>query len=296
MLTDSLNPAEKIVFTISKKEGAVKQSCFWINGIEQDSFTGAIGAEGLNGKMSIALTGGMITDAGSKSFKLLNEEGTPFNGFSSGFVYVDYIIVNPNGNENAGIQVMSISNQNLGSVSRDRIQPNVYFLGELKLQAIKGEPFVFPTARVYDVLDPRARLYVMVTKGDEVIVERTEYYDGFTFTFNDYGKYNVVFIAVDNNNQEELEAPVLVKVYNRTAPTLELLGTPKKRIKVGHTINPLKAETDGTLTVFIVAPDGRIHIVSDGFKTTIRGVHRVIYYSCNEYNVSTLKSYEVVVE
>ena len=167
-------------------------------------------------------------------------------------------------------------------------------MGELNLQATKGEEFTLPTARVYDVLDPNAKLFVMVTQGDTVIADRVEYYDGMALTFDAYGKYNVNFIAVDNNNGEEIEASVLVKVYNRVAPTLEITGKKQKSVKVGETITPAKAVTNGELFVYIVAPDGRIYQVKDNFKTTLRGTYRVVYYARNEYNVSTVDSYVVV--
>ena len=210
-------------------------------------------------------------------------------------MYVDFEILNPASRTTAGIEIVSIVNQYLGEITSDRITPTFYLVDKISLKGEKGQYYTIPKGCAYDVLDPSAKLYVAVTKGNTTILEKTEFAEGLKFRIDEFGKYSLKFIVQDGNNKREKEFSYQISVYDYGQPTLKIVGKKQTLVALGKDIVPATAETNGELTIFVIAPDGKIHKVEDTFKATLKGSYRVMYYATNQFNVTTVESYSVEV-
>ena len=295
ILTDSVCPTEKIVLHISRLENSKESSAFTINGVACDPISGVIGgAENLG--FALKIKGNTLTDGEDKKFTLVNPDGSVFNGFTSGWVNVEFGVVGVENGETAGFSISTIVNQTVGSAASDRGKPNLLVYGEIPLFAEINTELSLPKLEAYDVLDSEVELYVSVMLAGEILIEQQVYTQDFTLPIDRYGKYNVIFVIRDSSGREQ-ETAYVVKVYDKEPPSLTLSAGYVKEARVGKTVKLATAKTDGTLTVAVSKPDGKIEFITNG-KLTVdrRGTYRVIYYATNADGAVTVKSYEIIVK
>lgn len=295
VLTDSVYPMEKAVLSISRQEKASETSAFAINGVKCDPISGIFGGAETLG-FSLKLSGNTVIDGKDNKFNLVNNDGSLFDGFTSGWVSVDIRIVGVEKDKEAGVSLSTIVNQTMGNATSDRGKPNLLIDGDIPLFADLNTQLQLPKLEAYDVLDPEVELYVSVMLSGQTLIEKRAYTSDFTLSINEYGKYNIIFYMKDGSGREQ-ETPYVVNVYNRTAPTLTLSTGYAKTASVGQSVKLATAQTDGTLEIAVSKPNGTIEFITDG-KITIerKGTYRVIYYAYNADGAVTIKSYEIIVK
>ncbi len=294
ILTDSLNPLQKVELALRKDSSLQGESAFTINGVKQNPIAGEFGGSGIYGDIVLTVENGVLKDAQNNEFRLVDEAGGVFEGFSSGYVYMDIVTGTPNAGEKSGFTMVSVINQPFGTATTDRIKPVLYSGVEIPLRQTLGEKVVLNAIRVYDVLDPNPTLTVSVDVAGKNVLQEQEYQDGLSFTLSEFGYYNIMFVAQDSAKRV-METYMTVKVYDETLSTLSLTGKYETTAKVGKTVKIASASTNGALTVFVIHPSGKIEIVESSFVPTRAGVYRVMYYATNAYGLGALKTYEITV-
>ena len=294
ILTDSLDPLKKVELALRKDSSLEGSSAFTINGVKQNPIAGEFGGSGIYGDIVLSIENGVLKDAQNNEFRFVDEAGGAFEGFSSGYVYMDIVTGTPSAGEKSGFTMVSIVNQPFGTATTDRIKPVVYSALEMPLRQKLGEKVVLNHIRVYDVLDPNPTLTVSVDVAGETVLQEQTYQDGLSFTLSEFGYYNIMFVAKDSAKRV-MESYMTVKVFDETPPTLSLTGNYGTTAQVGKTVKIAKATTNGTLTVFVADPSGKMEVVDSSFSPTRAGVYRVMYYATNAYGLATLKTYEITV-
>lgn len=299
ILTDSVNPAEKIVLNIAKLATSASSSALTINGVDCNTVAGAIGGSGMNGTFALSIEGNYLKDGAGNAVALVNADGSAFGGFTSGLVSLEMRTVGTPSNQQSAITLSSIVNQTFGSTSSDRGKPNVWLKEDMPLFAEYGTTLTLPKAQAYDVLDPEVQFYVSVSLGGETILEKTKYTEGLSFKLNKYGKYNVLFYAEDSSGRS-LEAPYVLRVYDRQPPEITLSAGYLKTASVGEAVTLAQAQTTSTATleVLVSQPNGQIVFAANGgeFTPDRTGTYRVMYYAYNSDGAVNVVTYEIVVK
>lgn len=296
VLTDSENPTQNVVLTIGKIEGADATSSLKINGVACNPIAGAIGGSGTKGSFSLKLVGNSLVDGNGTAQTLLNGDGSVFGGFDSGYVYADFRIVGAEEGKTSAITLSSIVNQAFGNASSDRGKPNIVLKNDLPLIADIGTVIDLSGASAYDVLDPETKFYISVTCSGKSVLSEREYTDKTTINLDTFGKYTVLFRAVDSSGRE-YEAPYVINVYDREPPVITVTKDRVETAKVGETVELAGYECSCSVSVAVIGPNGVIEIVTDGRITvSSAGTYRVYYYATNGDGAVGTASYDIQVK
>lgn len=212
-----------------------------------------------------------ITTSGGTTVGVLKrtERDTPFTGFSSGLVQIQFRVRGVQGG--AAFTVNDLCNHGFTDGSRDITVP-VFFKDDDAAETYRvqyGEQFVVPRVSAYDVLSGRSSVEVSLIKPDYQTAEV-----GDSFVGDAYGANTLRYTALDGNDNF-VSYDVVVYVYETIAPTISLTGKYATSAKQGETVMlasvNVSDNTSGELSVYrsILCTDGqRIPLAQDAENYT----------------------------
>lgn len=238
------------------------------------------------------------------------ENGKPFEGFSSGYVYLEFELTE--GKTDSSFDLMHVWGQQINSSKYDLVRP-YYEDTALKGKQSLGADYTLKTTRFSDVLDPSISVSVSVIAPDKTYVTAT---DGtvlknltsldrdYIIKLTSYGQYFVEYVLEDGNGNMVESGGYAITVADSVSPTITLSDVPTegkigKGIKLAtYTLSDDKSLAEN-ITAFTVvkAPTGAFSKVDSGELTcTVAGVYTVYVYAMDEMNNATMVSYTIRVK
>lgn len=227
--------------------------------------------------------------------------GDPFEGFTSGKAYIDFVFDDVRGN--SYVYLNKIKNQFM-YVTADTIIPGLYMDGVYDdMRKTIGDTFKVLTARADDVLGPSTKLAVSVTFNGKAVTSASGVVlqnvamtndSEYAFELTEYGDYIITYLATDWYGKT-YKKEYTVKCLDKIAPTLTVEGMPDT-IALGEVTLPKATATDNvtvaeSIVIYAVVrtPSGKIVYVQDNkFKANEKGDYTVTYYAMDEIgNVAT---------
>lgn len=244
----------------------------------------------------------------------VNFDGSKFNGFPSGKVY---FTIRFNGvMDTAGISLTKLSGQNFiakydtktGELlpSQDKIEPDIFLDKNVPDSLKRGQVVEIPYARAYDVLTPSVETVFTLTAPDgKKLFQKAKMEKGLTFVAEQYGKYQLSYIAVDGaGNRTTVQFSM--KLMDTVSPTVTV-SVAKLTMKVDDQLHVptfiCQDNTDPSPRLFLYVIEPNETIVSLGtpetqtvYKPTRAGEYTLVYYAVDKnYNV-TVKTVSVTVQ
>lgn len=196
--------------------------------------------------------------------------GTPFQGFTSGYVWLEIRIEGVDGK--ASVLTEKVGNHIFGSLSTDSIAPAIYMTEDVGGVMPIGTEVALPVAYSGDVLDPNIVFTVMVTAPDgSVILEKSDPTKLHKIRLTDYGTYYVRYDVADTFNRvantssytyafvvEDEEAPVLTM----KTPWITESSVGETYILPQYTVTDNKTESANLIVLrYFVGPNGRMKAI-----------------------------------
>ncbi len=234
--------------------------------------------------------------------------GKPFEGFSSGYVWVELRLDGVDGN--ASVLVEKIGNHIFGSLSTDSIAPAIYLTADIGGVASIGTEVVLPLAYAGDVLDPNITFTVTVTAPDgSVILDKADPTQSHKIRLSEYGTYYVRYDAADTFNRspnafgysysyviEDEEAPVLT--MNKAWATEAKVG--ETYILPTYTVKDNKSATEDLIVLrYFAGPNGRMKEIpgnSNSICFTQAGKYEIYIMVTDEVGNVTLETAVIIVK
>ncbi|MBQ8658916.1 MAG: hypothetical protein IJ506_07245 [Clostridia bacterium] len=248
-------------------------------------------------------------------------DGTSFDGFAD-FVYLDVIIEGVDtealaateGEQKAEIQLVELNGHTMTNAKRDRIKPQIMYMGTVRHTAEIGEEVELCAVKVFDVLNPYTKATLTLTKEtetgktvvagvDKLPIENVPSDKVYKFIADDYGAYTVTYsYEVGDGTKEKFSYKI--NVYDTEAPEL-VLSSVQLKGKVNSAIKlPKIVCTDNIdsadaiiLKKTYLAPDYTAGVIEGSkFTPTQKGVYKITFVVMDSSNNVTLRMIECVVE
>ena len=241
--------------------------------------------------------------------KILNADGSEFEGFPSGLVYVKVNVLGfKSGSE---IAWKNYGGQVLSNRDYDIIAPSIRLSTDYASKySINTVAEVYP-AMAADVLSPEiyTKMTVkdpsgnVVTDVDGLKLEDVPFDRSYFINLEMYGSYSVKYSAMDWAEREQ-DYSFAILVVDDQAPEITLKSGVKGQMKQGDKVTIPKASAkdnvDGTVDVFVylVTPGGIINNVNLGQKVTLneKGVYELRYLAIDAFGNLNIRSYEITVK
>lgn len=178
---------------------------------------------------------------GNWSLSVLNwDDGTPFDGFRSEYVYLEMGFTGATAG--AAFTLSDINGQPISANPYDNTAPYISMQGDFGGSVRVGETVTVNEASAVDVLDPMARVSVTVRKPngetatsvDGVLLDHAACTQKYGFVAEEYGDYLVSYTAVDAFGGNTMTFNYVVGVFDEDAPVIAVKGTPASVGKVGE--------------------------------------------------------------
>lgn len=308
-LTDSIDKTEAIL--LSLKKGTDNAMNVYINGKRVgNSLTGYYA----NGSViEVTFSQSVLSVGGNQVYQNLKRTltGEPFNGFSSGKVYLK-VALNGVASSNSAIVVRKLNNQNLSTdLVEDLLGPQVSPKGNYELVQSLGETMTVLDAISGDVLNNYTECTISVSYGgkpvksvDGVMLLNAPLKE-YQFVLSEYGSYSIVYNVYDaNGNSARGGNSFNVFVLDEIAPTLEINGDIPQEVGLGANVTLPKATVSDNVTtelsyyVYVGQPDGMNISCTQSlkFKATQKGIYVVTYLTVDEDGNLTVKKFTVTVK
>lgn len=252
----------------------------------------------------------IINDSGEKSVRNYLDHSV-FKGFSSSRVYLSGDIKEISGK--SSILISSINGQLLSNDEDDFVKPFVSIGGVYQSTYTHGQKATIFSALAFDVLDPEVissltvkdPLNKVVTSLSGLKLENVPFDKDYEINLNTYGSYLVTYTARDTNGSGLASYSYALYVVDNDKPVITVNGTNvvKGKVNQAFSIKPATAndlvDGDVKVTYFIVLPTGVIVHVDDKkleYTPTIKGVHKIRYYSIDLSGNQVFNDYEVSVD
>ena len=226
--------------------------------------------------------------------------GDKFDGFTSGYVYLDCDVVGVDGKTEVGLR--TINNQTINSVKRDMQRPYIKADGKYQGRVAAGSTVTLISATAYDVLNAVGDIMVSVKLGSKTVLSERVLVPGETFTVTECGTYTITYKVTDsakNTAPDKIE----FAVYDPVKPTLKFDGDIAEEVKVGQKIQLPKYTIDDnnpdgvTVYRYIMAPDGtKAKIEEDSVTFTQKGTYVLTFLVTDEHNNATMYRFAVKVK
>lgn len=226
--------------------------------------------------------------------------GDKFDGFTSGYVYLDCDVVGVDGKTEVGLR--TINNQTINSVKRDMQRPYIKADGKYQGRVAAGSTVTLISATAYDVLNAVGDIMVSVKLGSKTVLSERVLVPGETFTVTECGTYTITYKVTDsakNTAPDKIE----FAVYDPVKPTLKFDGDIAEEVKVGQKIQLPKYTIDDnnpdgvTVYRYIMAPDGtKAKIEDDSVTFTQKGTYVLTFLVTDEHNNATMYRFVVKVK
>ena len=308
--TDSANPDEKITLEIVRNDGSRRAKVNYRGtGYEM---SGSFGSE---------YSDPFLIRFDSEANKLYDQEGrvimplttyddgTAYNGFGSGKIYVTFRFGSVSGEGELqilklGKQMIYVNADKSGKAQEfeDVTAPSLTLDGEVVSSAKKYDRITLPACTASDAIDPYVECYVTVTLGGKRVVNRVRSEQkGMSFVATSYGTYTVTYEATDYSGNP-LTRRFRIAVLDDEPPVITVIA-PVSSVKAGGSITVNKAvaldrNSEPTVHVFLISPTGAITDVTDlgSVKLERKGVYTLRYYAYDADRNATYTDFKVKAE
>ncbi len=234
--------------------------------------------------------------------------GMPFEGFSSGYVWVELRLEGVKGQ--SSILVEKVGNHIFGSLSTDSISPAIYMTADAGGVTPIHTEVTLPAAYAGDVLDPNITFTVTVTAPDgSVILDKANPTVEHKICLNMYGTYYVRYTAADvfNRSPNSVGYTYAFVVEDEESPILALDKELITEAKVGetyilphYTVSDNISKTENIVVLrYFVGPNGRMKEIPAGSNSicfTEAGEYELYIMATDEAGNVTYKSSVITVK
>lgn len=242
---DNFEYLEFIFSDIHRADEVVKISLFnvddgkavdmFVNGIKAATLDYKFGSDEYM-KIKIDCLNNTLVDGNGKKLCDLPtyENGRPFMGFSSKYVYFDMNILGVTGENEVLIKSLAevfITATDVDGTAPVRILDDKF---NSRIVAEIGEVVVLPMVKFYDFLDANVSVNLTISDNVGKIVYDGPMTEDYELTIENYGKYSVTYTASDPAYNY---LPIYSTIYvnDRIAPTITV-EAPEKEYEVGQTV------------------------------------------------------------
>ena len=310
-LVDTADTDNRLKIGYEKQNG---KTVVRINGTDRVYYLGDDFAQ--NALYELSFSNNQLSDNAGKLFHTvqLNEKGEDFEGFKGNSVFVSFEFEGVTGS--VGATIVYLNNQSFRNqisddgLIEDMFAPQIVLLSDYGGKCELNKKVNTPKAVAYDVLGGKVECSVScIYKGAFVkTVGRNELNalsanEEYTFGFDAYGQYTVVFSAVDDNNKKATFSYVLT-VTDIDAPTIELSGSVPSIVKVGSYLTvPAATVKDNVssaenISLYVNFTDVKGNItrrkVGDRIRFEQAGKYTLTYLAYDERNNVTILSFEII--
>ncbi len=244
-------------------------------------------------------------------------DGSPFNTFAD-FVYLDIVIegvdieaiTNTESTAKAEIQLVELNGQPMTTAKRDRIKPQIMYMGERQTRADFGDEVELCAVQAFDVLNPYTVTKLTVTSPSGLIVTSK---DGnqlkdidanniYTFMVNEYGAYTIMYTYKVGDGMEG-NFSYKINVYDTNAPEIVFSAWKMEGKVNGEITLPNYTCSDNIdtadqiiLKTTYLAPDYTSGVIEDGkFIPTQTGVYKITFIVIDSSKNVTIRTLECTV-
>lgn len=281
---DSVNVNQVVIITIEAVGGEYKAT---IGGISK-----YFSVED-NGEMEFSydMSTHTFTDVFDRKMGVIEtyENGAMFEGFTSGYVYIEVEVNEIYGESSVGIA--SIANQVMNNNRQDAANPIISINGYLSGSFAPGTAIIIPTAKAYDVLGYVGDVQVTVLFNGQIVQAPALATQQHTYILGEqYGEYAIEYTVQDTNGRVATLTRYVV-AYDETKPTLQFNGSIAATAKLGSKITlPSYTVFDNGKTenvkveIYVMSPNGLISDVKNNTISFTRAGKYVIYYQVQDEN------------
>lgn len=299
IMVDSVDAAERIEFTVSKKGNEFKDSYFCLNNGWRKNTVGSFFGNTPD-VFSYTFNGmsNTISDGSGLSIAKVDKTiyGEKFNGFSSGKIYIKILLENVNGNSK--LILYNISGQSINSRTSDVVAPIMQIKKSISGTYSLGSTVTISDVFAVDVLSEIKSATVSVTLGSvpgsgAVVLSERSAYNTYSLNLSEYGTYWVNYTIVDTANKKYTDSERLY-VRGTTLPRLEVSGAISSSASLNSTLSvPGAVVHDGSgdnrYSVVAIDPNGQMSVISGSIKFNIKGKWIIRYFAYDKYyNCSTI--------
>ena len=250
----------------------------------------------------------ILQDDASLKTVLTNADGSAFEGFPSGLVYVTINVIGVYGK--AEIAWKNYGGQILSNSDNDIIAPSIKLSQDYASKYSIGTVAEIYSAQAADVLSPEVYTKItvrdpngkIVTDVDGLKLQDVPFDRSYFIKLEMYGSYSVKYSAMDWMEREQ-DYPFALLVVDDQAPKITLEKNLQTEVKKGQKLEIVKASAndnvDGNVDVYVylVNPNGIISKVSAGEKVTLNktGVYQLRYMSVDAFGNLNILYYKVTV-
>lgn len=308
-LTDSRNARQSLTLEFEGIAGKSKSNIY-VNG-ENYEMSGSFDGTSTNpfnllfkGETLVDYTGAVITKL--KTFA----DGSKYTGFDSGRVYVEFEFKNVTGQSTLRLQ--RLADQSINADYRrgelqpfvDRSEPVIVTTGDIASEVELYSRVDLAPAFAYDAIDPYTECYVTVLDSEfNMIIDRKRAEDGGLYFYaNSYGSYYINYEAVDSSGALA-NRPFTVTVFDKTPPTLTIVGALASKVKVGDAVAvpdavALDTNSEAKLIIMVISPTGKMTDITaaKSFVPERAGKYTVRYYAYDAEFNGTTQNFTVIAE
>ena len=226
------------------------------------------------------------------------ENGTKFNGFTSGKANVSFSIKDVV--KDVIMSVHKAGSTNVTTASVDTTPPEFNENAGFRTVYVSylGHIVNLPKLTAFDILDKNVTVTLAVTKPDGTLVY--EGTDGYALAITESGEYSIEYTATDSagNIRKKISS---VYVTDLVSPVISVNGV-EQTVKVGDEITLPKATITDNDTpqdkilsyVYVVKGNNRKQIVGDTYKFTTAGEYKIRYVAYDANQNYTVVEFTVV--
>ena len=307
VLEDSQDPSIRFSIEIDKSQSQTENAPLRINGValKYRPWAGFNGGEFYFAYDELYKTLQVET---SYKTAITNADGSAFEGFPSGLVYVTVNVSGVIGG--AEVTWKNFGGQILSESDYDTIAPSIKLSAEYASKYSINTVAEIYSAVAADVLSPEVYTSMtvrdpngnIVTDVDGLKLENVPFDRSYYINLEMYGSYSVKYSAMDWMEREQ-DYPFALLVVDDQAPVITLDGKIKTEVKQGKTIKVAKAtandNVDGMVDVYVYLVDanGIITKVTPGkkVKLTQKGVYQLRYMAVDEFGNLNILYYDIAV-
>ena len=189
------------------------------------------------GGVTVAWRDGVLTD----------RRGEPLFAVPIASASVQASVALSEAQQGAQIRIHKLSKTRIGAIWRgtatapqlredyDVVEPSLQIQGSITSEYTFGEQVLIPSAAAFDDGTPYTVAEVSILYGEETLVRDRDATAAFSFVFDRYGEYTVVYQATDARGNMGLKT-FTVNVFDKTPPVLDYRGKDAYRVKQGKNL------------------------------------------------------------
>lgn len=305
---DSEDPSVGFTIEIDKSQSQTENAPLRINGVTLKYHPWAGFYGGTDFYFAYDETQKLLQADTSFKNAITNADGSAFEGFPSGLVYVTVNVIGVDGV--AEIAWKNYGGQILSESDYDTIAPSIKLSADYASKySINTVAEIYPAVAA-DVLSPEiyTKMTVrdpngqIVTDVDGLKLENVPFDRSYFIDLKMYGSYSVKYTATDWMEREQ-DYPFALLVVDDQAPEITLNGEIKTEVKQGKKVKIAKAtatdNVDGDVSVYVylVDPNGIISKVTLGEKVKLgtKGVYQLRYLAVDAFGNLNILYYDITV-